>query len=71
MFKFCYSDRKGQFFLPDKRLPLRAYFTDVAGSYIEKIQQRSEVWLNKDAFAGRIIILKHALKSKMQQNRCL
>ncbi len=31
MFKFCYSDREVKIFLLDK-----AYFADVASSYIEK-----------------------------------
>jgi hypothetical protein len=53
MFKFCHSDRKECIFLLDK-----AYFADVAGSYIEKTQRSIA---EKDAFAGRIIMFKHTL----------
>ncbi len=53
MFKFCFSDLKGQIFKIDG-----AHFADVAGSYIEKMQRSIA---KKDAFAGRTIIFKHAL----------
>ena len=54
MFKCCFSDRKSQIFLLGK-----AYFADVASSYIEKIQRSIA---EKDGFGGRIIIFKHTLR---------
>ena len=57
MFKFCFSDRKGQIFLLSK-----AHFADVASSYIEKMQRNLA---EKDAFVGRTIIFKHALRIQL------